>query len=68
MMLLSSSTNTDGNRPGAAAGELPLFGVQVASEDLTHAIVRIGDIVGPLYLWFRGWKTGHFTFGGTRLK
>lgn len=50
------------------ANVLPMFGVQVATEEITQAIVTIVNIVGPLYIWFRGWKTGHHTFGGTRLK
>ena len=48
------------------ANVLPLFGVEVATEDLTTTIQTVINIAGPLYLWFRGWKTGHFTLGGTR--
>jgi hypothetical protein len=49
------------------ANVLPMFGVQVATEDLTHWITTTINIAGPLYIWLRGWYTGHFTLGGTRL-
>jgi hypothetical protein len=49
------------------ANVLPMFGVEVRSEDLTQALTTIINIVGPLYLYFRGVWTGHFTLGGTRL-
>ncbi len=50
------------------ANVLPMFGVQVATEDITQMLVTAVNIFGPLYIWFRGWKTGHHTLGGTRLK
>jgi hypothetical protein len=49
------------------ANVLPMFGVQIATEDLTTMITTAVNIVGPLYIWLRGWYTGHFTLGGTRL-
>jgi len=49
------------------ANVLPLFGVQINSEELTQFVVTAINIVGPIYIWLRGWYTGHFTLGGTRL-
>lgn len=49
------------------ANVLPMVGVTVGNEDLTTTLVTIVNVIGPLYIWFRGWYTGHFTFGGTRL-
>jgi hypothetical protein len=49
------------------ANVLPMFGVQVATEDLTTTITTLINIAGPIYIWLRGWWTGHFTLGGTRL-
>src|SRR5882757_7259848 len=37
------------------ANVLPMFGVQIASEDLTTTITTIINIVGPIYIYLRGW-------------
>lgn len=44
------------------ANVLPMFGVQVISEDITHGLVAAA------YIGLRGWWTGHRTFGSTMLK
>ena len=36
-------------------------------EELTQALTTIINIVGPIYIWLRGWYKGHFSLGGTRL-
>lgn len=49
------------------ANVLPLFGVEVCSEELTQALTTKINIAGPVYIYLRGCWTGHFTLGGTRL-
>jgi hypothetical protein len=51
-----------------AVNILPHLGVlDVNAEDLTTTVATIVNIVGPLFIWFRGWYMGRHTIAGRAL-
>lgn len=45
---------------------LPMFGVQVGSEQLTAAVQTIVVVLSGLYIWFERWTKGDVKWFGAR--